>query len=291
MKKILFLMVSALTILASGCSAHSDAPKETKASQQSMSKAEKEKINQQTQKAVDDINAIYKKKSYVEKGYFSPKDYGLAKKTLNISAEALNIDSKELINDNKTIKSLSDKILKRIDQLNFTEKKKFLADLTKPSTIYNAIYRENIYDSLYDFDRENNIENSMDDFINYVTMDNVSTKDAIEKANLDYDLPKYRASYWKEEEKLFKDKYGKSFSQEDYKAMLSIMKNFQDMQEIHMLFLNNFRLGTQEMVNPKDALKKIDSLSAKQLKLIETLNDNLNVLEDLSYDEYTLNHD
>ncbi|MGG0656984.1 hypothetical protein [Rummeliibacillus pycnus] len=290
MKKILFLMISALTILASGCSTHSDAPKETKASQQSMSKAEKEKINQQTQMAVDDINAIYKEKSYVEKGYFSPEDYGLVKKTLNISAEALNIEKID-VNDDKTIKSISDKILKRIDHLNFTEKKKFLADLTKPSTIYNAIYRESIYDSLYDFDRENNIENNLDDFINYATMDNVSTKDVVEKANLDYDLPKYRASYWKEEEKLFKDKYGESFSQENYKVMLSIMKNFQDMQEVHMLFLNNFRLGKQEVVDPKDALKKIDSLSAKQLKLIESINDNLNVSDRLSYDEFTLNHD
>ncbi|MFJ8260385.1 hypothetical protein ACIQ4I_00285 [Rummeliibacillus sp. NPDC094406] len=290
MKNKIVIPILAASLLATGCSAHSDVTNETKASQQSMSKAEKEKIDQQIQKAIDNINAIYKKKSYVENGDFSPKDYGLVKKTLNISAEALNIEKID-VNDDKTIKSISDKIVKRIDHLNLTEKKKFLADLKKPATIYNAIYRESIYDSLYDFDRENNIENSMDDFINYATMDNVSTKDVVEKANLDYDLPKYRASYWKEEEKLFKDKYGESFSQENYKVMLSIMKNFQDMQEVQMLFLNNFRLGTQEMVNPKDALKKIDSLSAKQLKLIKTINDNLNVPERLSYDEYSLNHD
>ncbi|WP_397538268.1 hypothetical protein [Rummeliibacillus pycnus] len=290
MKNKIVIPILAASLLATGCSAHSDAPNETKASQQSMSKEEKEKINEQTQKAIDDINAIFKKKSYVEKGDFSPEDYGLVKKTLNISAEALNVDKLE-VNDDKTIKSLSDKIVKRIDHLNFTEKKKFLADLTKPATIYKAIYRENIYNSLYNFDRENNVENSMDDFINYATMDNVSTKDAVEKANLDYDIAKDQVSYWKEEEKLFKDTYGDSFSQENYKVMLSIMKNFQDMQEIHMLFLNNFRLGKQEVVNPEDAVKKIDSLSTKQLKLIETINDNLNVPERLSYDEYTLNHD
>lgn len=292
MKSKIILPILAASLLVTACSAPADTSSKTNASQQKMSKSEKEKINKDIQKVVGDINDIFKSKTYIKKGYFSSNDYIKIEHKLNLVGEALN-NKKKLRNDNDEdlIKSLSDQMIRKINELNYDEKKKVLAKLNKSATYYNGIYRDNFYQSLYSFDRDNNFDNQIDSFTNLIATDGVKTKDVIEEADMGYDLSKSQISSWEKEENIFKREYAKNFTKEEADNILSVMDNFIKIEEVNQLLLGNFRLGKQVTADPKEALDKIDELTSKQLKIFNKLNKHYKVSDDFSYDNYVLNEE
>lgn len=181
---------------------------------------------------------------------------------------------------------------KQLDKLNYSQKKKFLANFDDPDIVYNALYRVRLYEQLYSFDRESNYKNTIDDFIDTNTLEGTKLKEITQKsADWEYEGADAQYDAWKLEQKLFNAKYGDHFSTEERHTMKKIFTNAENMETVYQLFINNFRKGKQVEANPQEALKNKEEVSKEQQKLIEKLNKKFKVTDDLSYENYTYNQD